>query len=55
MTVEKAIYATLASPNEMDRNGETANVVDALFAIARSLDRLAQAVERMERHDPFTD
>ncbi len=29
------------SPNEADRNGEPANVVDGLFAIARSINRLA--------------
>jgi hypothetical protein len=32
------------SPNELDSNGEPANVVDGLFAIARSLDRIADAL-----------
>lgn len=41
----RAICDTLMTPNEEDRNGEPANVVDGLFAIARSLDRLARAVE----------
>ena len=38
-----AIAAGLVSPNETDTNGEPANVVDGLFAIARAIDRLAQA------------
>jgi hypothetical protein len=32
------------SANESDRNGETANVVDGLFAIARAIDRLGNSV-----------
>ena len=41
------IGAQLRSPNEIDSNGEVANVVDAGFAIARAIDRLATAVEEM--------
>ena len=41
----KAVYDTLISPNEVDRNFESANVVDGLFAIARSIVRLAKAIE----------
>jgi hypothetical protein len=45
----------LISSNESDRNLEAANVVDGLFAIARGLNRLAEAVERfnpkLEWHD----
>lgn len=37
------------SPNEADRNFEPANVVDGLFAIARAIERLAAAVEKMEQ------
>jgi len=40
-----AIAAGLISPNEADRNGEPANVVDGLFAIARAVHRLADTVE----------
>lgn len=36
------------SPNEQDRNLEPANIVDGLYAIARSLDRLAVAIEKQE-------
>lgn len=36
-----AIAAGLISPNETDSNGEPANVVDGLFAIARAIDGLA--------------
>lgn len=34
------------SPNETDSNGETANVVDGLFAIARAIGRLADVIEK---------
>lgn len=37
----KALVHCLVSPNEADSNGEPANVVDGLFAIARAIDRLA--------------
>jgi len=40
-----ALSQALFSPNECDRNGEDANVVDGLFAIARALETLARAVE----------
>lgn len=43
--IAKAILGTLESANEQDRNMEAANVVDALFAIARAIERLAYAVE----------
>lgn len=39
-----AIAAALISPNEADSNGEPANVVDGLFAIARAIGDLAMAV-----------
>ena len=41
-----AIVATLTSPNEMDSNLETANVVDGLFAIARALQKIAHELKR---------
>jgi hypothetical protein len=40
----KALLETLISPNEADSNLEPANVVDGLFAIARSLNRIADAL-----------
>lgn len=43
----EAIWGTLQSPNERDSQGEDANVVDGLFAIARAIDRLAIAVGRL--------
>jgi hypothetical protein len=47
--VASAINRSLVSPNEGDSNGEPANVVDGLFAIARALerglDRVAEAIE----------
>jgi hypothetical protein len=42
----EALHYVLASPNESDRNGEPANVVDGLFAIARAILKLAEAVDR---------
>ena len=35
------VGAGLTSPNERDANGEMANVVDGLFAIARAIEQLA--------------
>lgn len=40
-----AIANALVSVNESDSNGEAANVVDGLFAIARSIRRLAEAIK----------
>lgn len=42
--IASAIRETLVSPNESDRNFETANVVDGLFVIARALDNIARAI-----------
>jgi hypothetical protein len=41
----KAMTDVFVSPNESDSNGEEANVVDGLFAIARALNRVAKAIE----------
>jgi hypothetical protein len=35
------------SPNEQDRNGESANVVDGLFEISRALNGVAEAIHRL--------
>ena len=40
-----AIFQAFISPNESDRNGEEANVVDGLYAIARGLNKLANVIE----------
>ena len=45
MNITEALRATFISPNESDRNGESANVVDGLFAIARSIENLTKAIE----------
>lgn len=50
-----AIFDTLESPNEYDRNGEAANVVDGLFAIARAIERLADAVEKSAADETRAD
>lgn len=39
------IEAGTVSPNELDLNGEPANVVDGLFAIARAIRALADAIK----------
>lgn len=38
---QRSIASHLTSPNEMDSNGEPANVVDGLFAIAAAIRMLA--------------
>lgn len=43
----KVLAGTLRSPNESDSNGEVANVVDGLFAIARAIDGLTHAAGEM--------
>jgi hypothetical protein len=50
--VETAILECFISPNESDRNMEAANVVDGLFAIARSISRVAEAIERLDDKPP---
>jgi len=52
-----AVAAVLVSPNEADSNGEPANVVDGLFAIARAIDRLADAISGAGSRpfDPFPE
>lgn len=40
-----ALIRVFESPNECDSNGEPPNVVDGLYAIARAIRRLANAVE----------
>lgn len=54
--IANAIWGTLVSPNEMDRNMEAANIVDGLFAIARairthaaSLDHFTKALSEKDR------
>lgn len=49
----EAIRATLISPNETDSNLEPANVVDGLYAIARALNRIAEAIENGPDCSPF--
>ncbi len=56
--IAEAVLATLISPNESDRNGESANVVDGLFAIARGLQAIARNLERLgpnESSSPFNE
>ena len=51
MEKPKEIYIGLEhvfiSPNELDRNMEPANVVDGLFAIARSISKVADSLNKL--------
>lgn len=42
----KVFSMTFISPNECDSNGESANIVDGLFAIARSIYYFADVVQK---------
>lgn len=44
-SLKQALAHVFISPNESDRNFEAANVVDALFAIARAIEHLAEAMK----------
>ena len=46
-TTAAAINAVGISPNESDSNGEPANLVDGLFAIARALQGLTYQVKQL--------
>jgi hypothetical protein len=43
--VAEAIREALITPNECDSNGEAAGPTDGLFALARAVQRLAEATE----------
>jgi hypothetical protein len=43
-SVTTAIGRAFITPNESDSNGEPANMVDGLFAIARAIGDLAAAI-----------
>jgi len=46
--LRETLLDVLFSPNEADRNGDSANIVDGLFEIARALHRIADALEAKE-------
>lgn len=50
--IARAIWGTLESPNEADRNLENANVVDGLFSISRAIHHVARAIEGVKSTDP---
>ncbi len=52
--IADALDRNLTSPNEADRNLESANVVDGLFAIARGLRHVANALEKLGGADTNT-
>jgi hypothetical protein len=48
-TVARAIMETLETGAQSNGNVEAANVVDGLFAIARGLDRIADAINEVDK------
>jgi len=50
-TLAHGLDRNLTSPNQLDRNLEPANVVDGLYAIARGLHDVADAL-RQDRTPP---
>jgi len=50
--VANAIHDNFTSPNESDSNFEPANVVDGLFAIARAIHRVADAMLEARKDVP---
>ena len=48
--VADSLDRNLTSLNELDSNLEAANVVDGLFAIARGLNHVAEALEKLGKH-----
>jgi hypothetical protein len=52
--IADALYDSLLSADAEDRTGESANVVDGMFAIARSLDLVARALRDLGNGDAAT-
>jgi hypothetical protein len=48
----EALHQVFISPNECDSNLEAANVVDGLFAVARGLRAIAQAIREQGHPAP---
>jgi hypothetical protein len=46
LELARVLNHLLTTPNEIDSNGETPNIVDSLFAIAKALDRIADGIGR---------
>ena len=46
-SISDSIEYVFATPNILDSNFEPANVVDGLYAISRSIDRLADAMVKL--------
>jgi len=45
--IVEALYENLTSPNETNKNFESANVVEGLYTVARAVWALTKAVERL--------
>jgi hypothetical protein len=52
MITSQVLMECLVSPNESDSNLEPANVVDGLFAIARALRAVAEAIHDLNTTNP---
>lgn len=42
--IQSALHTAFVSPNESDRNGEAANIVDAISITGRSIERALRAI-----------
>lgn len=52
MSIESAIREVGISPNCFDSNFEAANLVDGLYEMARAMNRVAKALERLAPPQP---
>lgn len=44
--IAEALIRVLESPNETDRNMETANIVDGIYRLARAIEELTEVLNR---------
>jgi len=51
MLIANQLAACFISPNEVDSNFEPANIVDGLFAISRSIDKLTRVISSKQSKD----
>ncbi len=53
MSTAQAIYDTLMSPNVSDSNGEAANIVDVISAVAQSIRHAAKSLGSADAATPM--
>jgi hypothetical protein len=52
--IAQALTAALISPNALDVNGEPANPTDGLYAVARAINNVAKALDRLADNQETT-